>query len=507
MKIEKQMQDDHQARLVVEIEQEKMEASKRRAARKLAERGKIPGFRPGKAPYPVIVRHYGEQAVVEQAIDDLVEEMYPKILEEADIKPAAAGSLESIDNLEPPKLTFRVPLAPEVDLGDYRSIRKPYEWTAPDKTEVDQALEDLRQMYATTETVDRAIQSGDYVLVDVKGERAESQEGDEDRAAALSRTGFAAFVREKDREDEWPFPGFAKELIGMKAGDTKTIAHQYADDDLDESLRGVAVNFETTVKTVRGVLLPDLNDDFAKQTGAGDTLDKLMETVQKDVEARSKANYDDQYFEELLDKIKESATIKYAQESLDHEGGHVLEDLQQRLAQQGLDLQTYFKMRETTQEKFVDEEVRPVAKKRLERSLILDELIRAEKIEVDNTSLDTEFSNTLSELQMQGLNFGQIRGGRQGQQRVAQAVAMESASRLLTRRALDTLKAIATGEYKAPESAQESSEAAETSAETAAVTGEPAEAEVKPKKTAAAKKSGKSGSSSVKKTAKSKKSE
>lgn len=84
----------------------------------------------------MIVRHYGEQAVVEQAIDDLVEEMYPKILEEADIKPAAAGSLESIDNLEPPKLTFRVPLAPEVDLGDYRSIRKPYEWTAPDKTEV-----------------------------------------------------------------------------------------------------------------------------------------------------------------------------------------------------------------------------------------------------------------------------------------------------------------------------------------------------------------------------------
>ncbi|HEY6074721.1 MAG TPA: hypothetical protein VIV15_15385, partial [Anaerolineales bacterium] len=90
-------------------------------------------------------------------------------------------------------------------------------------------------------------------------------------------------------------------------------------------------------------------------------------------------------------------------------------------------------------------------KKRLERSLILDELIRKENIQVDNASLDSEFNTTLNELQMQGLNLGQIRGGKQGQQRVAEAVAMESASRLLTRRALDTLKAIATGEYKPPE--------------------------------------------------------
>jgi trigger factor len=130
LKIEKQIQDDHQAKLVVEVEQEKMEESKRRAARKMAERGKIPGFRPGKAPYPVIVRYFGEQAINEKAIDELVEDIYPKILEEAAVNPAAAGSLESIENLEPPKLIFRVPLAPEVDLGDYHSIRLPYEWTA-----------------------------------------------------------------------------------------------------------------------------------------------------------------------------------------------------------------------------------------------------------------------------------------------------------------------------------------------------------------------------------------
>lgn len=451
MKIEKQIQDDHQAKLVVEVEQEQMEASKRRAARKMASRGKIPGFRPGKAPYPVILRYYGEQAITEQAIDELVDEIYPKVLEEAGIEPAAAGSLESIDNLEPPKLTFRVPLAPEVDLGDYHSIRLPYEWTPPGEGEVDKAIEDLRQMYASTETVDREAQVGDYVLVDVKGQPEESAEGDEDRTAALSRTGFAAFLRQDDRDEEWPYKGFNKELVGLKPGDSKTVKYTYPAGDSDEAMRGMTVNFDVTLRTVRSVILPDLDDDFAKTTGAGETLEALRDTLRKDVENRSRADYDDKYFVDLIEKIKEGAALKYAPQSVEHEGEHVLEDLQQRLSQQGLDLQTYFKMRNTTQEKFVEEEVQPVAKKRLERSLILDQIIRQEKVSVDNTSLDAEFSNTLTELQMQGMDLNQVRGGRQGQQRVAQAVAMESASRLLTRRALEILKSIAIGEYKPPE--------------------------------------------------------
>jgi trigger factor len=164
---------------------------------------------------------------------------------------------------------------------------------------------------------------------------------------------------------------------------------------------------------------------------------------------------------------------------LDHESEHVLEDLEQRLSQQGLDMQTYFKMRNTTREKFIEDEVLPVAKKRLERSLILDELIRKENIQVDNSALDAEFNSTLTELQMQGMDFSQVRGGRKGQQRIAEAVAMESASRLLTRKALDTLKTIANGEYKVEALAE-----GEVAGDDA---GTPAEPEKKPRKKAAAK--------------------
>ena len=438
MKIEKQLQDDHQMKLIVEFEQEKMDAYKRRAARKASERGKIPGFRPGKAPYEIIVRTFGEAVITEQAVDILVDEEYSNILKEADINPGGSGTLESIDSLMPPKITFRVPLAPEVDLGEnFFSLRMPYEWTVPGEKEVGAALDNIRQMYATTETVEREVQVGDYVLVDVTSETPE-----------LNRKGFAAYVREQERDTEWPFNGFARELVGLKSNDSKTIKHEFPVDWEVAELQDKSVELEATVKTVRGVTLPELNDEFAKMTGAGETLEALREALTKDVEARSKADYDDKYFLDLIEKIKEGATFKYSKHALEHEGEHVINDLQQRLSQQKLDLETYYKMRNTDKDKFFAEEVEPVAKKRLERSLILDEIVRMEKIEVKNEELDAEFNDTLNALAQQGLDLGKVPGGKQGQKRLAQSVAMESANRVLSRHALDTLKAVATGEYK-----------------------------------------------------------
>src|SRR5512138_795080 len=269
-----------------------METYKRRAARKIAERGKIPGFRPGKAPYEMIVRTYGEQAIIEQAVDNFVDAEYSNILKEAGVEPGGSGTLEKIDSLEPPKMTFRVPLAPEVDLGDYHSIRLPYEWTAPDEKAIDAAIEDLRQMYATTENVEREAQEGDYVLLDVKSDTTE-----------LNRTGFAAFIRKEERDTEWPYNGFTRELIGMKPGDMKTIQHTFPEDWDLEALRGKDTEMEVTVKTVRAVTLPELDDEFAKTTGAGETVEGLREAVRKDVENRSKSEYDDTYFADLIEKI------------------------------------------------------------------------------------------------------------------------------------------------------------------------------------------------------------
>jgi len=456
LNIEKQYQEDHSVKLIVEVDQEKMNTYKHRAASKISSRSKIPGFRPGKAPYDIVVRTIGESAIVEQAVDLLIDAEYSNILKEADVNPGAAGALESVESLDPLKLNFRIPLAPEVDLGDYHSVRMDYEWQAPGEKEVEDALENLRQMYAATENVDRPIETGDYVLLDVKSETTE-----------LNRTGFATFVRSEDRDTEWPYNGFARELAGLKAGESKTIQHTFPEDWEVEELKGKSVEIEATIKTVRGVTLPDLDDELAKMAGAGETLDALKEMVKKDVETRSQDEYDDKYFVDLIEKVKEGANIKYHASTIEHEGEHVLSDLANRLAQQKMDLDTYFKLRETTREKFIEEEVNPVAKKRLERGLLLDEIVRKENIQMDNDALEAEYNNTLMGLVQQGMDLSKVGGGKKGQRQLSEAIAMESASRVMTRKALDMLKSIAKGEYKPVEAMTDAAVVEESNQEAA----------------------------------------
>lgn len=466
MKIDKKLIEDHQIQLTVEVEAEQFQGFKRRAAKQIASRGKIPGFRPGKAPYDVIVRNYGEAAIVEQAIDLLVDDIYPKVLDEAEVKPAAAGSLENIEELDPPKLVFNVPMAPEVDLGKYRAVRMAYKWKKPGKNELNAALDELRQVYATTETVERAVELDDLILINVHGERVKPKD-DEDQADTLSREGFAIRVKEDSNPDEWPFEGFGKELIGMEPEETKVIKHKFSKDNSDPFLAGETVNYTVKVKAVRQMTLPELDDEFAKMLGQHETLDELKEAVNADLEARSKAEYDDEYFVELIEKIKEKAIIKYPPQVVDHEAEHVLDDLSNRLSQQGLDLETYFKLQNTTQEKFLEEEARPVAIKRLERSLIMDEIAREEKIELEQEDLQSEYGLALNELQYQGLNLNNIKGGKRGQQQFAEAVAMQSASRVITRRTLERMKAIATGELTKQEKAAKEAATKEEKSQTA----------------------------------------
>jgi trigger factor len=273
------------------------------------------------------------------------------------------------------------------------------------------------------------------VVVDLKSENK-----------SFERTDFSTIVRSEDKPEAFPYPGFSAELAGMKAGETRGVSHAFPDEIKDADLAGKEIAIEVTMKAVRSVSLPALDDEFAKTVGKYASLEALKEELSKEISARARAEYDDEYYAKVVDGLRKEAVVKYARQTLDHEAEHVVNDMRSRLAQQGLDLETYYKMRNTDAAKFMEEEAKPMAQRRLERSLILDEVARQEKIEVDNEALDQEFNSTLVDLQSQGVNLAAVRGGRQGQQRVAEAVAMQSANRLLTRRTLERLKAIATGE-------------------------------------------------------------
>jgi trigger factor len=450
LKIETQPRDDNQVTLIVELELDQMIGAKHRAARKISERKSIPGFRPGKAPFEVVLRSFGESVITEEAVDLLLDEVYPKALEESKLEPGAAGSLEKVEDLDKkPKFTFIVPLAPNVDLGDYRSIRLPYDWKEPDEEKVEESIEEMRQMYAKTETVERPIQKGDFVMVDLKGVKAKASE---DEVPVMDRPSLPVFVRTDEKVDEFPFPGFSNELIGLSVDESKSFSHKFKKEDKDENLAGQTVKFNVKVKMVRGSILPDLNDEFAKQVGPFENVQALREAVKANLATQSKAEYDDEYFAKLMEKIKEGAKIAYPPQVVDHEVEHVMEDLKSRLAGQNLDMAAYLKSRQMDEEKFVTEEARPIAVKRLERSLIMDEIAKAEKIEVSQEILQSSFQQTWGEYQGDAGFQKQLKGKTQPPKQLMNAVAMESANRAYVQLTLDSLKDIAIG--KAPELAK-----------------------------------------------------
>ncbi len=447
MKIETQPREDHQVTLIVELETEQMEGAKHRAARKISERKAIPGFRPGKAPYEVVVRSFGEKVISEEAVDLLLDEVYPKALEDAKLDPAAPGSLEKMEDLDKkPKFTFTVPLAPVTNLGDYRSIRVPYEWKEPGEEKTEEAIAELQRMYAKTESVSRPIEKGDFVMVDVKGVKTKAAKGE---APAIDRPGLPVFVSEGEKDEEFPFKGFSKELIGLNADETKSASHKYEKDYKDANLQGQTVKFEIKVKMVRGSILPELNDDFAKQVGPFENVQAMQEAVKANLATQSKAEYDDAYFSQLIEKIKGYAEIKYPPQVLNHELGHVMDDLKSRLAEQGMDMAAYLKSREMDEAKFIEVEARPIALKRLERSLIMDEISKREKIDVSKEMLQSTFEQTWGEYQGNANFQKAMKGKTQPPKQVMNAVAMESANRAYVQQILNRLKDIATGQ--APE--------------------------------------------------------
>ncbi len=444
MKIETETRDDHQVKIFAEIETDLFEKTKRQAARKISQNTKIPGFRPGKAPLDIVRRMVGEKAIQEEALEMLVDEVYPKVIEEAGIQPSGPGTLEDIVSTEPLKFAFIVPLAPTVDLGDYRALRLSYEPKSIEEHEVDQFIDRLRTSYATMTPVERPAQDGDMVFITLNGGLTQPEEGKEPEIVSNRPLQVALDSNRSENPDEWPFPGFSHHLEGLSAGDKKSATYTFPPDSRYENLRDKEVRFDFEVTSVKQMDLPEVNDEFAQTLGSFQTVEELRKSVRSGLESTANEEYDNDYYTRLIDQIAQKATVHYPPQVLKQEIDAVLKNLENDLAQQKMDLDTYLKVRQTDKDTFIEKEIKPAAVKRLERSLILDEVARAEKIEIDNQSLEVSFNQTMAELQNSG-GFEQLRK-QVPPRNLANAIAMEAASRLMNRRVLERLKAIATGE-------------------------------------------------------------
>jgi trigger factor len=470
LNIEKTIQEDRQAKLTVDYTNLEFESFKHRAARRIAKDTKIPGFRPGKAPYNVILNRYGEAAIIQEAIDILLDDDYAKILDQAEIKPSGVGSLETIESFDPPKFVFMVPLEPEIELNDYKEMRKKYEPDKFDTAQVDEFIENLRRNAATIIPAEHPAEVGNLVYFNLSGEFLNPKE-DED-ASITDKTPQQVIIPAEGEgsEREWPFPGFAQQLLGVSAGESKELQHTYADDAEDEDYRGKTAVFSVDVQSVKELELPEVDEDFIKSMGDYESPEAFRDSIEEHLRKDQQEEYDNKFFNDLLAEIIEQATIIYPPQMLEHEEEHVLDDIKNRLSNQKLDFETYLKLRETDEETFIKEEVEPVAKQRLERSLVVDELIAAEGLKLDQEMLKQNINQVMAEVYYSG-NVQDMQK-QLGQDDFSRAISMEGVQRTMSAQLQERLKLIATGQPipedepetdSAPEDAEEKEVVAQAS--------------------------------------------
>jgi trigger factor len=470
LKIQNEYQPDHQAKLTVEFEPELLEEYKRRGARKIASKVKIPGFRPGKAPYNVIVRNVGESSVVEEAVDLLIESTYPKIIEESGINPYGPGSLKNIVSMEPPVFEFIVPLEAEVTLPYYHGIRLPYERQPVTDDDVQAALEEMRDSRTTYETIDRPAEDGDQVKVLLSADRKDVEEG---QSIQLIRERSVELTINAENENtirEWPFDGFSRHLVGLSVGNEKIFEYTYPEDAHLESLRGTSAIYRFKVEEIKLPKLPELDDDFAKSVGEFESIELLRSQVRLSLDERAKSEYDNKYNDLIISSILENTQIKYPPQMLEHEIDNYYRQLENRLSGQGLDMTTYLKTRQLD-ETGLREEIKPNAETRLKRSLLLYEISQAEDIKVEEAELELQAQQTYANMAQYATKEDMKR---MSSKDFIQSMVATISSDILVQKTLERLQSISKGELatdQVPPLEEEADDEAEEAQPTTLVEG------------------------------------
>lgn len=473
MKIEKEnLEETCEVKLTVEVDPEQIEAAKRIAARKIAQKHNVPGFRKGKAPYEIVLRTFGDGAVLEEALDDLGQKAYEQAVRESEIDPVAPGALIDFKK-DPITFIYNVPLRPEIDLGEYRSVRLGF--TEPEIT--DQALEDtmerLRETQAILEPVERAAQLGDVVTVDVSGVAkpaaiegevvADSQpeatteaqpESTEEKTDSESeeKTGDKFLMDDKgvdvllDAKLNWPVPGFADNLVGITIDEERHVEIPFPDDYDNESLRGQIGHFDLKCTAIKSRALPEWDEELAKSLGDYESIADMRTKVRKALVDVANKRHLDEYSKSVIDIMVAGSKVKFPPVLLGNEVHDMMRDLDRSLREQRMTLDDYMRMTNTTHDK-MHEELEPRARERLRRSLVLSKIIEAEKIEVTDDAIKDRLEVMLISL------------GENPDKKFKEVIKSENMRRsvrydLLTEKAVQRAVTIAKGEaVSAPETA------------------------------------------------------
>ena len=368
--------------LEIEVPPDEVDRHFATAYRHVAERTRVPGFRPGKAPRQVIDRFVGRGSVLAEAIDHLVQDSYDKALDQTDLipidQPAVDIDAASLAEGQPITFTATVPVRPEVSLGSYTDYSFGLE--VPDVTDeqVEQVLTELREQQATLRPIDeRGAQKDDIASVKFVG----TIDGEPFDGGSADRL---PLVIGEDRM----IAGWEDELIGLEIGATKSFDSTFPDDYRVEDLRGKEAHFEVELLDLREKVLPELTDEFAKSVSDVETLEALRAEIRDALRQRADAEARHAFGDRIIDFATANATVELPEVMIANEVEIMRDELRTRLAQQ------------STEE--LTAELRDPATRRVKTLLVLSAIAEKEQVDATDAEIDTEISSQLAQYPDEG---------------------------------------------------------------------------------------------------------
>ena len=355
-----------------------------RSYRRTVGRLQIPGFRKGKAPRSIVESYVGRTALVQEALEFMIPETLDRVLKEEDVQAFIEPQIE-VTEIEPVSFTTVVPLQPQVDLGEFRSIRLQKEVPEVNDERVAEVLKQLRQEAAPWEPAERPVSFGDLLNLNVLGTIDEEQVVDDQAVDYVLQL-----------ENVLPFPGFAVYLEGMVEDEEKEFTLTIPEDYPRPQHAGKECIFKVQVLSIKEKRLPDLDDEFAKGVGEGyDDLEALRQHMRQRLEEEAESEANRQLEQESLEELVKVATVRASEMLYQREVEMMQQDRERSLQNQRIPMETYLGYLGQTAEEF-REQLRPTAEDRLTRYLVMRKLAEEENIEVSPEEVEEEIDSLVS---------------------------------------------------------------------------------------------------------------
>jgi trigger factor len=368
---------ESRVRVQAEVPAEEVERRVQQAARKLGGQMRIPGFRKGKVPPPVVIRRLGREAVLDEALRSSLGGWYVDAIDTAGIAPVGDPELDVGDlpgQGEPLAFSIEIGVRPEAKLGEYKGIEVGRREPAVAQEAIDAEVEQLRDRLATLDTVERPAESGDHVVVDYLGKLGDEPfEGGEGRDQ-LIELGSGRLI-----------PGFEDQLVGASAGDQKEVKVTFPE-DYPGDLGGQEATFDVTVSEVKAKQLPELDDDFVAEASEFDTLAELRDDIGGRLRAADEQQVEREFEEAVLQAVTDAAQIELPEKLIHSRAHELVEQTFSALARQGINKETYLQIAGKDEETLAHDAEADAAPA-LRREAVLAAVVAAEQIEPTDEEL------------------------------------------------------------------------------------------------------------------------